>query len=380
LGVALGVGLTWAELGPYSLAPPGIDLGDPDSSGVDWQKPHPRAVVIDSDTFNFGYMELDTKGFHTFEVRNEGEAPLTLIKGSTTCKCTLSELLNDHVLPGESAKVKLEWTAAGSSGMFRHHAMIKTNDPRRPYITLTIEGHISRSHKVTPRELVFSTLDVGKGATGEAYLYAYDSDKFEVTSHEFVQADTAEHFELQIEDMPPEQLAKEDHAKAGKIIRLVIKPGLPLGDIRQRIRLLLNLPGEPMVEIPIEGRVIGDIAIVGPKAWDDERGAVSLGVVKSQEGKNSAGMYLLAKGEHRNNLKLEVREARPSFLKIEFEKPEPLPDQEVVKIPFTISVPPGAPIGEHNATFDAPPGKIELDTGHPTTPRLVIYVLFSVEE
>jgi hypothetical protein len=379
LGVSLGLSLTWAELGPYWRAPPGVGLGDVSGDPeIETDRPHPHAVVVDSDTFNFGHMQQDAHGHHTFEIRNEGGAPLSLIKGSTSCKCTLSELADNLVQPGESAKVHLEWSASVGEGEFRHHATVRTNDPRRPVITLTIEGHISRSHKVAPRELLFSSIDVGKGASGEVFIYAYDSDSLAIIRHEYLQSASAQYFDLQIEDMKAELLNKEEGAKAGKIVRVVVKPGLPLGELRQRIRLVLDLPGEPTVELSVDGHVIGDIAIVGPSPWDDSLSALNLGVVKSDEGFRSSGMYLLAKGDHRDQLDLKVHEIRPDILQIEFEAPQPLPDQELVKVPFTVVVPPGAAAGAHNGTFDAPAGRIDIDTGHPTTPRLRLFVLFSV--
>ncbi|MEX2140719.1 MAG: DUF1573 domain-containing protein [Pirellulales bacterium] len=374
LGIALGVGLTWAELGPYSQAP--AQLAD-DGAGVN-SGPLPKAVVVGSDTFNFGFMEQDTKKSHTFQIRNQGDAPLTLAKGSTTCKCTLSNLKDDRLEPGESAGVELEWSGSPDEH-FRHSATIRTNDPSRPYLTLTIEGRVSRSHKIVPSELIFSSpVNVGEGAKGMLRLYSFESDQFDVVKHEFAGGPLAKFFELRTEEMPADQVAEVEGAKAGKILNVSVKPGLPLGPLRQRIRLSLDVPGQPTVEVPIEGSVIGDISIVGPAAWHDEFGLLSLGAIERQQGARSRGMHLLVKGEHRDEVKLKVRSVEPDFLKVDFGEPEPVPGQSVVKIPFTIEVPPNAPPGDHNNTIERPFGKIELDTGHPTTPRLQIYVNFTV--
>src|SRR5688572_997450 len=108
LGLALGVGITWAELGAFSHTPPGIGLDDGATDPATAEnKPLPRAVLVGSDTFQFGVMEQDTSRWHEFEIRNEGDAPLKLIKRSTTCKCTMSELNKEDLAPGESTKVKL---------------------------------------------------------------------------------------------------------------------------------------------------------------------------------------------------------------------------------------------------------------------------------
>jgi hypothetical protein len=102
--------------------------------------------------------------------------------------------------------------------------------------------------------------------------------------------------------------------------------------------------------------------------------------VPQKKGARSRDMKLLVKGEHRDKVDLKVRSVEPDFLKIEFGKPEPVAGESVMMIPFTVEVPPNAPLGSHNNTIDRPFGVIELDTGHPTTPRLKIHVNFTVVE
>jgi hypothetical protein len=375
LGIALGVGLTWAELGPYALAPSQLTANP--------STPQGRAEVVGNETYNFGYMEQDARGSHTFEIRNTGNAPLKLAKGATTCKCTLSNIDHNTVQPGESARIELEWTAAGLDPLFRHSATIQTSDPQRQYIQLSIEGKVSRSHKLVPLDLRLPAISVGEGATAELDLYGYHGDKLTIKRQEFTDASLAKYFELRTEEMPAEQVKREEGAKAGKILHLTIKPGLPLGPLFQRIRLWLDLPGDPIVEIPIEGHVLGDISIVGPRSgprvWDSENNLLFLGEVKSNQGASSKDLHLLVKGEHRDKIDLKVAEVQPKFLQIEFDKPQPVEGADVVKVPFTIKVPAGAPPGDHSAT-SAKSGRIEIETGHPTTPRLRLHVSFSVEK
>jgi hypothetical protein len=374
LGIALGVGLTWGELGAYALAPAQLT--------VDMNKPQPRAEV-DNETYNFGYMEQDLRGSHTFEIRNTGEAPLKLAKGKTSCKCTLSNLDHDTVQPGKSAKVVLEWTASDNDPIFRHSAIIRTSDPRRPHIELFIEGQVRRSHKLVPLDLRLPAISVGEGATAELDLYGYHGDKLTIKRQEYTDPSLAGYFDLRTEEMPAEQVKQEKGATAGKILHVTIKPGLPLGALHQRIRLWLDLPGDPVVEIPIEGSVLGDISVVGPRtgrgSWDSENNLLILGDVQGETGAESKDLHLLVKGEHRDNIELKVVDVRPNFLQVEFEKPQPVEGAEVVKIPFTVKVPRGAPPVDHSVTIGKA-GQIELETGHPTTPRLRIHVSFAVDK
>ncbi|MCG8583169.1 MAG: DUF1573 domain-containing protein, partial [Pirellulales bacterium] len=53
--------------------------------------PQPKAVAVEP-SFDFGSMMGGDKGRHEFVIRNDGEYPLQLAKGKTSCKCTISDL------------------------------------------------------------------------------------------------------------------------------------------------------------------------------------------------------------------------------------------------------------------------------------------------
>ncbi len=283
LGIGLGVGLTWAELGSFSGPPKGLGIDAP----VPLDRPLPRLVVANGDTYDFGSMERDSTRTHTFEIRNEGDAPLKLVERGTGCKCTISLLENEMVKPGKTANIRLEWKALTDAADFRQTATIETNDPRRQFLTLTIHGKVTHSHKVTPEELAFTRVQASDGAHQDLYLYAYGRPDLAVSTHEFLDAATKDYFGLEVLPMPEELLKKEEGAKAGQIARIVLKPGLPLGPLHQTIRLRLNLPDEPVVEIPIVGEVVGDLTVVGPRSqWNDELQVLNLGTIKSDVGAN----------------------------------------------------------------------------------------------
>jgi hypothetical protein len=126
-------------------------------------------------------------------------------------------------------------------------------------------------------------------ASAQLNIYGFHSDGW-IKDRNSATLDN-DQFELQIGCR--QNSWKGRRREAGKIARLIVKPGLPLGQIRQRIRIALDLPGDPVVEVPIEGNVTGDISMVGPRNWDDERGVLSLGEVDQRTGATSKGMFLL---------------------------------------------------------------------------------------
>ncbi|HBH52095.1 MAG TPA: hypothetical protein DDY91_09400, partial [Planctomycetaceae bacterium] len=87
--------------------------------------PWPKAVV-DQTEFEFGRMEVGEEMTHAFKIRNEGEAPLELAKGNTTCQCTISELENNLIPPGGEASITLRWKPTAQSDAFEKGAEIRT--------------------------------------------------------------------------------------------------------------------------------------------------------------------------------------------------------------------------------------------------------------
>ncbi|MBC8290175.1 MAG: DUF1573 domain-containing protein [Planctomycetes bacterium] len=117
-----------------------IDDGHPKISETG---PHPKAVAEELE-YDFGMMKHMDTGSHKFLVRNEGEAPLELKTGETTCQCTIGELGDTIIPPGESTVVELKWTIKNPSARFDHSAEVWTNDPEHDLILLQISGFVGR--------------------------------------------------------------------------------------------------------------------------------------------------------------------------------------------------------------------------------------------
>src|SRR5262245_60181465 len=97
--------------------------------------PYPKAV-IDTRKFDCGRMESGEERQHVFTIRNDGQAPLAIRRGATTCHCTVSELGTGELAVGASAKITLKWKPNGQTEKFGHSASILTNDPDNPVIQL----------------------------------------------------------------------------------------------------------------------------------------------------------------------------------------------------------------------------------------------------
>ena len=216
LGSAVGIAITYNELtsvGEVGLGSPvdALQLGS--ASIARQQAGVPRLSVEGGREFDFGVMERGTTKSHAFVVRNEGRGPLTLEKGETSCKCTLSELTNGSLAPGESTEIKLEWTPKEFEPLFHQTAEIRTNDPLTPILMLTIRGKVIESVRASPEAVALGSIPLNKPTRTEVKLFNYNEKPLEVTEIEWALEEVASHFSAEVVDMPSEVVDTDPDAK-----------------------------------------------------------------------------------------------------------------------------------------------------------------------
>ena len=377
VGLAAGVGTAWVRV--QMTAPDTEAMLAGESGGGHAPLPgEPRPkVVIEKTSFNFGTMGDDATKSHKFVFTNEGDASLTLTKGDTTCRCTLVNLEQTDIPPGEATSVKVQWNAKNLAGPYRQSATIFTNDPERSRVTLTITGRITAALRVTPSDLVFSHLSVDESATAEVRLYCYLPQKLEITGHKLVDPDTAGQLEITYQPLASDQFKDEPDVKSGYLVKIIVKSGLPLGAFRQKILLATNLKDSPTVEIPVEGTVGSDISIVGG-GWNDKNGVLTLGTVRSRQGAEQT-VLLSCRGSYSKDVTYKVAHVAPGLLKVELGKRAEVSRGKVSLTPLTIQIPKGSHPANHLGSEQGDFGRITIETDHPQAPQLRILVRFAVE-
>jgi hypothetical protein len=336
--------------------------------------PRPKAV-LDSLEYDFGRMERDTKRSHTFVIRNEGQVPLILSKGDSTCKCTLFNLANDAVPPGSESKVELEWEARAEGGTFRQSATIFSNDPENPRIVLTITGLIHESLELDPREVVLSDLSRHESRTVDVKLLALGSESLAVRDLTWNANGEQEFFSASSRPMTAEELP--NGVKSGVIVSVTVKPGLPLGQFHQKISLRSNLKSRAEIEIPVSGRVLGDVSIIG-KGWNPKTEVLSLGNVKRNLGTKQT-ILLMARGPKRHDLKFTPSEVTPG-LKVTVGAPEAMLNGEAARYPVTIEVVAGQEPVSYVGSKKSDLASVVLESNAPEVGSLRLLVQYIVNE
>jgi hypothetical protein len=348
------------------------DKNDPDVLKANEVGPR---VAVDEPNFQFGAMQRGTHKSHEFTIRNVGQSPLKLRVGGTSCKCTLGEVSEKPLPPGESTKVKLEWSAKSDSGPFRQTATILTNDPQQSQLELTVDGQIMATSGVEPPDVVFDKLNIDETKAAQVYVMAMLQDDLTVSDAVLSDAATRDKFDVKIEPVEVAQLPNKA-ARKGVRVTVTTKPGLPIGRFNQWLSLRTNLPEAEKLEIPVVGRVVGELSIHGI-GWNEESGELILGNVKSSEGAHGQ-VNIVVRGNDAAGIKFEVKSMEPPELKVTIGEAKQL-RENLIHVPVEIEVPVGTRPMVHLDTAQGEPGRIVLSTTHPKIKELSIGVRFAVE-
>ncbi len=374
LGAVLGTAMSWVRFHDSPALAGPVPSGRP-SAATGKGKPK---VLVDLPLHDFGAVERDTKAVHVFKITNLGDAPLELEAGDTTCtRCTITKLEKSRVEPGETTGVRVEYLTTQAMPRFRQHATILTNDPEHPSVDLTIFGTVMSRFRVIPDNLVLSKISANEGRTAEVRIYAFVSDEISVEKYELVSQDTAEYFDITSQPIPRDQLTEPKASSACRVL-VTVKPGLPLGPIRQTIRLELKMGGgapNAVVEVPIEGTVDSDISIVGV-GWNADAGRLAIGEVASSQGAKR-DLRLVVRGSQRNDVKFTLEKVDPAWLKVSLGAASEL-NSGVMQIPLSIEIPPGSPPMNRLGSDQGKYAEVVLDTTHPLVRKIRLYLQFVI--
>jgi hypothetical protein len=373
LGLALGFSLAYFQANGLAGQPPkpvGPAAPEPPPLG----DPQPR-VEVDNEEYDFGEMERNGSGEHAFVITNTGEGDLVLQQGDTTCKCTVSQVTNNRLAPGQKALVTLRWTAESRSDFFEQSAQIFTNDRRRRHIILKVRGKLTRPFVAVPEQLNFGDITAGETKTAQTECYVFRPSEAGSLRYELLQPETARYFEVTQEEISHEDFERPT-ALRGYRLSVKTKSGLPLGPIRQTIRLRIEGETTEPLDVLIVGRVVGDFAFAG-RDWEGSTRAIRIGVVN--KGKSAARTLIISvRGPQRDETQIHVVEVYPKFLDVKLSKTTGRKGADVRIFPLVIKIPKGQLPGDFRGVGQKP-GRIVLETNHPQVKQIEILVRFLIE-
>lgn len=341
----------------------------------------PKLEIEGGAEFDFGMMQHGDTLSHEFLFRNIGDAPLSLEMGSSTCKCTVGDLTDSVLEPGEETLVKLTWTAKTIMPQFGQSATIHTTDPQKSEVQLTVKGQIADSFVVEPRELTFGNISVTEPAEKSFYIFGYLDEASELDRLAWTDTKTAHLVSMVHEAVEVDAKAFPQHSNAKQAFKVTvsIKPGLSLGPLSARVQFTTDQGDNiGILDLPVTGYVSGELALLGGSSFNPKMNMVKLGTVSSNKGA-SVSILLAVQGENRDRIIPEIESLVPEeSLKVTLGEPTERGNR--ITYPIRFEVPRGAPPvyypGNSSTTF----GKILIKTTGSSTQELPLFVRLVIED
>lgn len=380
VGAALGVASAYVTQTPVEqrFAPPAYDTesvaeGAPAADEVEsgFARAEPDATEHD-----FGVMARGGAASHEFTITNTGDKPLRLRVGPTSCKCTLGEVSDRPLQPGESTPVRVEWVAKTGAGRFEQTATVLTvNDPRRRRIEFRVFGQVVDAAGLEPKEFFLGLFSTADRPEQSVYLAAYGDEPISATATMAEGTRKAELFDVRVEPVDASELPLPG-ATSGVRLDLTAGPGFPAGVVNEWVVVETNLEEVGTVQVPVVGVVRGDVTIHGA-GWSESSGVLNFGSVQSSTGR-SAKLLVSFKGEDVADARAEIVSVDPEWLRVELGEPKAIREGKTHQ-PMTVRIPPNRPavIRTENGQGDA---LIQLRTNLASTPEVDVRARFIIAE
>lgn len=223
---------------------------------------NPPKIAQGEDAFvhDFDEMAVNQELSHEFLFRNEGEGPLELEGGPSTCKCTLTDQEKKVVEPGEETTIKLTWKPPKAYDEFRQQAKIFTNEPGREEVLLTVTGQVLEEVMVDPVGLwSVGPIPEDQPVQAGGFVVSPKYDDLELTGVE----EAPDWLDVTWEPMTEDQLASGG-ARSGYAVTATVRPEMPLGSFAETFKLRTNRGIVKTIQLGVTGSRAGPITFLGP--------------------------------------------------------------------------------------------------------------------
>jgi len=203
----------------------------------------PPRFSIDDYEHDFGRVSQGTTVTHKFKFKNGGEGHLIIQRTVAACGCTVASLEQDAFTAGESGELEVKFDTTGFSGEKVKTVRVYTNDPDQRSFVLSLRGTIEPDVVVEPRRVFFGDVVSGEGGSRDVSIKIRDGASARIQNVQL----HSNHFDLQ------EIESGDKH----RLMRVVLRPDVSPGEIRERIVIGLRGDKRQSVNIPLYASVKG---------------------------------------------------------------------------------------------------------------------------
>ncbi len=112
-------------------------------------------LVVDRNPINVGDHEKDEVFNLRYKVFNYGTKPLTIDAINSTCQCTIPNLNQKSIMPGQSELFTVEVTTSEKTGEWNEFITLKCNDTYLPSPVITVSGNSKPLWEISKEKIAF---------------------------------------------------------------------------------------------------------------------------------------------------------------------------------------------------------------------------------
>ena len=229
--------------------------------------PAPKVNVSEPLTHEFGIMPQLTTGKHAWAVKNLGDADLELWLESSTCSCTIAKLKSVDgeekqkivVPPQQSTSIDLEWETRTFHDDYHKGAVIGTNDPTYPTISLNVHGKVHAPVIIFPPEMInFESVSNEEPRSAKFAVFSADRPETKIVE---LTTSRPDFFVTKLDALTADE-CKQLKVTSGTRVNVTMKPGMPLGRFLDEIVIKTDHPLMPELKMSIGGSITGSITVI----------------------------------------------------------------------------------------------------------------------
>jgi hypothetical protein len=201
-------------------------------------------IRFDERLVDFGRIPQHVTRPHTFVIHSEGTEPLRILKVSPDCGCTLAQVADTVIAPGDSTTLRVVFDSGSYSGEQRKVVILETNDPAEPRVDLQLLSYVARDIENSKRVLAFGPVRRGTTPALSTTLTAEPGVPFTV------------HQPVGGEDLVEWTVARDPESGPGSWkVEARLRPDAPFGRFNVRAEIPVDHPTRKSETVSIRGLV-----------------------------------------------------------------------------------------------------------------------------
>lgn len=212
-------------------------------------------IELETGNFEMGLIGNDQIAHAEMKVYNRGDAPLKISRVTTSCGCTVGQMLDPIIAPGTFGTLKITVDPARIPGYYANKRLtLFTNDPVNPSPTVDVVTHVQPELKFTPQRFNLAELPQGQGGQSTIRVRQVQQAPLEISAMSMRQ--NSKHLSAKFEVVPEEEW--QVPGKREYDLTVTLAPAAPAGNYSEAVHLRTNVKRQQgMTILRFDATVLG---------------------------------------------------------------------------------------------------------------------------